>query len=153
MFKKKERLASIVFVALLYLFLLSGLDAYAQNLSPSRDEVKATYCIAHLRVLQVNYEQQLSETGSSSVVRKEINDDFARLDGFLEPRIKYLDRGSLKAAVQRGADDTIEFFRDIESCVTNCRRNDAECSRSQCVKDSAAGVRLATCKDLSFLPF
>lgn len=153
MVKKKERLASIVFVALLYLFLLSaGFDAYAQQI-PNRDELKATYCIAHLRSTQILAAQQLSNTGSSSDLRKEMNNELARLDAFLAGRIKYLNPDSLKAAAEGAAEDTVEVFLEIQSCLRHCRK-DAECSRN-CVEDSnsAAGLRLAKCNDLSFLPF
>ena len=103
MVKKKERLASIVFVALLYLFLLTGLDAYAQKLPPSRDELKAAYCISYLRLRSKVAEASLEEprTNFSSDFQKEIKDwaiierenaetDFARLQAFLEGRTIYL---------------------------------------------------------------
>lgn len=165
MFKKKERLASIVFVALLYLFLLTGLDAYAQPIPPSRDDLKAAYCISYLRLRSIVAEASLEEprTDFSRDFQKEIKDwaiierenagtDFARLQAFLEGRTIYLHPDSLNAARDRGLADSIRHWHEIMSCSTDCR-NDVECLR-KCPQRSATGLRLVkTCHDLSFLPF
>ena len=157
MFKKKERLASIVFVPLLYLFLLTGLDAYAQKLPPSRDELKAAYCIVFLK--KRVHEMESFAVGADDAEVKNFftlqmnnaNTDYERVKTFFFGRMKYLDDNSLKAALTRAIEDSHLYYRDLKSCDTDCG-NDGKCLKA-CVEGSAAGLRMATCQDLSFLPF
>ena len=157
MFKKKEVLA---FVAVA-IVLLSGVGAYANQI-PNRDELKAAYCIADTRRTGLAAEEGLKIEGTSHlqkeliILRDNARTDLARLVAFLKPRTKYLDGDSLRAAVERGLADSKQYVWDRISCRTACLNNavnDAECWRKSCGEDSAAGFRLATCNDLSFLPF
>lgn len=146
----------VVSVTVLQLFAMTMSSAYSQQM-PNRDDLKAAYCISVMQSHSLE-DGLKSLTGLSSdadkFVATEIDKhrtDLARLQAYLRPRAKFLDLDSLNSARLRGVADSTRYDVDIMSCFTDCR--DIECLERHCGKDSAAGIRLSTCDDLTFLPF
>ena len=148
----------VVSVTVLQLFAMTMSSAYSQQM-PNRDDLKAAYCIPDMQSRsRGDGLEKLTKLSSDlekffATETDKASTDLARLQAYLRPRTKYLDLDSLNFARLRGVADSTRYSRDLESCLESCRVHDLECLTNACPTESAAGIRLRTCDDLSFLPF
>ncbi|SAK77628.1 hypothetical protein AWB81_03748 [Caballeronia arationis] len=131
-----------------------------QQLQPPNDvDLRAAYCVPIVRNQVDIYQNAMTEPPSNSQVDQAIKklaadaqQNLARLQRYLVPRMPYLDSTALLAAMAQGKDDSQRALTEATQCMATCQNkpNPMQCMNA-CTTDTMQRVR--RCSQLDWLPF
>lgn len=126
--------------------------ASAGQILPNAADLKAAYCIPIARSgAEIRNVDEMPEPARTSMreFQQKAQQDWRRLQLYLQPRMELLETTSLLAAAQGAKEDQERAGAELESCMG---KPGAELKACLAV-ESAAVKRIRSCRDLSFLPF
>jgi hypothetical protein len=145
----------------LVVFAMLSSNIYAQKLIPNNVDLRAAYCISSanefvslLSSIVSNFSKE--PLAAREMVNKHLVEEqnkLKRMQGYLIPRLKYLDNEILLIASNQYTVDRNE----MNKCLTrnNCESknaNLANCSKV-CEVESGVGDKLGQCENLAWLPY
>ena len=135
-------------------------NLYAQKLIPNNVDLRAAYCISSgnaivnllTSIVGSSPTEPLGEEAKKLVESlSEERNKLKRMQGYLIPRLKYLDNDILLMASNQFKVD----MKNIENCQNRnkCTIENIEKCTEACRKESGLGEKLGQCDNVAWLPY
>ena len=133
--------------------------AVAQRFPPSAVDLRASYCVGLLKNMVSVLQPFRNDTYIPSDLKKSTlevlartENNLSRLQGYLLPRLNFLDTTGLMSAANQFSVDN----RQHKECTDNCRQESSDeqvkCY-SVCAVTSGMAAKNKQCNDLSWMPY